>query len=130
MLSHLPRAMPRSKEIFFSTVTLTTSSADFRLKFASLLKECKSLSNARKIHQQILVRGLLPYPIYSLSFTSSSLGTDIVVAYLASGSHGDALFMLYAEMALITMYLYVMPCWLCMHVVVLLRKLAVYFMRS
>ncbi|KAH7668333.1 TPR-like protein [Dioscorea alata] len=94
MLSYLPRAMSRSKEIFFSTVTLTTSSADFRLPFSTLLKECKSLSNARKIHQQVLVRGLLPYPIYSLSFTSSSLGTDIVAAYLASGSHGDALFML------------------------------------
>ncbi|KAJ0977069.1 hypothetical protein J5N97_012543 [Dioscorea zingiberensis] len=95
MLSHLLKATPRSKGIPFSTVALATSTANSPLPFASLLKECKSLSNARRIHQQILTRGLLSHPINSLSSSSSSsMGTEILAAYLACGAPGDALSML------------------------------------
>ncbi|XP_058101832.1 pentatricopeptide repeat-containing protein At5g16860-like [Magnolia sinica] len=50
--------------------------------FASLLKECSSLSDARRIHQQILARGLLPF---------HSHATGIVSMYLFCNAPADAL---------------------------------------
>ncbi|XP_077228940.1 pentatricopeptide repeat-containing protein At5g16860-like [Tasmannia lanceolata] len=54
--------------------------------FASLLKQCKSLSEAQRIHQQILTTGLLQSPTQS-----SSLATSIISTYLHFGASSDAL---------------------------------------
>ncbi|RWR76496.1 pentatricopeptide repeat-containing protein [Cinnamomum micranthum f. kanehirae] len=53
----------------------------FSSSFATLLQDCKSLSETRLLHQQILSRGLL----------HSHLLTRIVAAYLGFDSPSDAL---------------------------------------
>ncbi|KAJ1287421.1 hypothetical protein BS78_02G008800 [Paspalum vaginatum] len=75
------------------------------MDFASLLKECRSVSAVRQIHQKIIASGLLscPAPLLSVSLpplpshsyvSPKSLGTGVVASYLACGATGDALSML------------------------------------
>ncbi|CAD5171221.1 unnamed protein product [Musa acuminata subsp. malaccensis] len=83
----------------FSTVThLSPSVSPVSSQFASLLKECKTASTARQIHQQIVSLGLLSSPsrptISSSLSSSSSLGTGIIAAYLACGALTDAICLL------------------------------------
>ncbi|ONK57859.1 uncharacterized protein A4U43_C09F4940 [Asparagus officinalis] len=85
MLHHIAKATTR----LFSTGTPISSHCPNPelLHFDSLLRECKSLSQARSIHQQLLTRGLL-------SLLSLSLGKGIAVTYINLDAPTGAQFVL------------------------------------
>ncbi|KAG0499830.1 hypothetical protein HPP92_004521 [Vanilla planifolia] len=95
MLLNLPIAGKKSvASVFSSSLSLCSSpSTGFASLFAALLKECKSTSRIRRIHQQIICRGLLchlPSRSSSESNSSQSLGTAIAAAYIGCSAPDDA----------------------------------------
>ncbi|WOL12763.1 hypothetical protein Cni_G21531 [Canna indica] len=92
MLLCLLKAASRSRLRLFSTINLFAPSVETH--FASLLRKCKTVLTARKVHQQIICLGLLSSPSNPSVISSlplSSLGTSIAAAYIACGALRDAL---------------------------------------
>ncbi|CAM0957195.1 unnamed protein product [Alopecurus aequalis] len=103
MLFTLPRITTPIGARFISVANAACFGRDVSpIHFAALLKECRSVSAVRQVHQQLISSGLLSYPasLLTVSFpplpsepfvSPRSLGTGIVAAYLACGSTNEAL---------------------------------------